>query len=70
LEQRRKPKIPRRICRENKVAAQTVAANAQNSLVFQIDLPEGYHLNTAAPNRFEISTGDAKNIKIAGETKI
>jgi hypothetical protein len=54
---------------ENKVAAQTVAANAQNSLVFQIDLPEGYHLNTAAPNRFEISTGDAKNIKIAAKQK-
>jgi hypothetical protein len=50
---------------ENKVAAQTISANSNNSLVFQITLPEGFHLNTAAPNRFEISTGDAKNVKIA-----
>jgi DNA-binding beta-propeller fold protein YncE len=50
---------------ENKVAAQIVTANSQNSLIFQIKLPEGFHLNTAAPNRFEISTGDAKNIVIA-----
>jgi DNA-binding beta-propeller fold protein YncE len=50
---------------ENKVAAQTIAANSNNSLVFQINLPAGFHLNTAAPNRFEISTSDAKNIKIA-----
>ncbi|HEX8637204.1 MAG TPA: NHL repeat-containing protein, partial [Pyrinomonadaceae bacterium] len=50
---------------ENKVAAQTVAADSQNSLVFQINLPEGFHLNAAAPNRFEISAADAKNIKIA-----
>ena len=50
---------------ETVTEAKTVAANSQNSLVFQINLPAGFHLNTAAPNRFEITTTNAKNIKIA-----
>ena len=44
--------------------AKTISANSKNSLVFQINLPEGFHLNAAAPNRFEVSTADAKSIKI------
>lgn len=48
---------------EKTAETQIVAANSQNSLVFNIKMPEGFHLNTNAPNRFEISASN-KNIKI------
>lgn len=51
---------------ENTAATQTISPNAQSLLVFNIKMPAGFHLNTAAPNRFEISASD-KNINI--ETK-
>ena len=38
-----------------KIEAREVAANAENSLVFNIKLPAGYHLNQNAPQRYEIS---------------
>ncbi|HXH68851.1 MAG TPA: hypothetical protein VNI60_00750, partial [Pyrinomonadaceae bacterium] len=44
--------------------AQTAAANTQNSLVFNIKLPEGFHLNKDAPQRYEISVEKGQNIKI------
>lgn len=47
--------------KELKISTQEIAANA--SINFNLKLPEGYHLNTDAPNRFEI-TADAKIIKI------
>jgi thiol-disulfide isomerase/thioredoxin len=50
---------------ETKLEPQEVAANAANSLVFNIKLPEGYHLNPNAPQRYEVSVADGKNIKIA-----
>lgn len=50
---------------ETKLDVQEVAANAANSLVFNIKLPEGYHLNPNAPQRYEISVADGKNIKIS-----
>ncbi len=43
--------------------AQEVAANAQNSLIFNIKLPEGFHLNKDAPQRYEISVASGQNIK-------
>ena len=49
---------------EKVTETKTISANSHNSLIFQINLPEGFHLNAAAPNRFEISTTDDKNIKI------
>ncbi len=49
---------------EKKLSAQTVAPNAASSLNFNIALPEGYHLNTNAPNRFEIAASN-KTVKIA-----
>jgi thiol-disulfide isomerase/thioredoxin len=55
--------------KENKSDIKEVAANANNSLLFQIRLPEGYHLNPNAPNRYEISTDGAKNIKIANASQ-
>lgn len=48
--------------KENKLEPQEVAANSPNSLVFQIRLPEGLHLNPNAPNRYEISTDNAKKV--------
>jgi len=50
---------------EIKLEAQTVAANASNSLIFNIKLPEGFHLNPNAPQRYEISVETGENIKIA-----
>ncbi len=50
--------------RENKTETKEVGANADNSLVFQIKLPEGFHLNPNAPNRFEIATDDPGKVKI------
>jgi DNA-binding beta-propeller fold protein YncE len=44
--------------------AQTISANAQSSLVFNIKLPEGFHLNKDAPQRYEISLVRGQNIKI------
>lgn len=53
---------------ENRLSVQTISPNAANSLVFNINLPEGYHLNTNAPNRFEI-TANSKTIKIAAPSE-
>ncbi len=41
-----------------------VLANTQNSLVFNIKLPEGFHLNKDAPQRYEIALVNGQNIKI------
>jgi thiol-disulfide isomerase/thioredoxin len=40
---------------EVKVASQTLPANSDAALVAQIELPRGYHLNPAAPQRYRIS---------------
>jgi DNA-binding beta-propeller fold protein YncE len=44
--------------------AQTVSANAQGSLLFNIKLPTGFHLNKDAPQRYEISVANGQNITI------
>jgi thiol-disulfide isomerase/thioredoxin len=49
--------------KEIKLAAQEVSGNSEGSITFQVNLPQGYHVNTLAPNRFEIAT-DGKNIKV------
>lgn len=49
--------------KELKTGFQEVAANSNNSITFNVNLPAGFHLNTDAPNRFEI-TADEKTIKI------
>lgn len=43
---------------------QNVTANTQNSLIFNIKLPEGFYLNKDAPQRYEISVATGQNIKI------
>ncbi len=47
-----------------KLEAREIADNAENSLVFNIKLPEGFHLNPNAPQRYEISLEGAESIKI------
>jgi thiol-disulfide isomerase/thioredoxin len=49
--------------KENKTEIKEVAASALNSVLVQIKLPEGYHLNANAPNRYEISADDAKIVR-------
>lgn len=48
--------------KEFSVANQILSANKNAALNFNVKLPEGYHLNENAPNRFEIS-GANENIK-------
>jgi DNA-binding beta-propeller fold protein YncE len=40
---------------EIKIPPQRLRLNSQGSLVVNVDLPAGYHLNTSAPQRFRIS---------------
>jgi hypothetical protein len=40
---------------EIKIPAQRVSAASEGSLVVQVDLPAGYHLNPAAPQRYKVS---------------
>ncbi len=54
---------------EVKIAPQEVAANATNTLVFNVALPAGFHLNQNAPNRYEISVGKLKNVKFAAPSQ-
>ena len=46
-----------------KLPAREITVKVGGNLVFNLNFPEGYHLNPNAPNRFEIS---GKNIVIAG----
>ena len=52
--------------RENKTEIREVAAGAPSSLLVRLKLPDGFHLNPNAPNRYEITTDDAKIVKVAG----
>lgn len=51
--------------KENKTEIMEIGAGASSSVLVNIKLPEGFHLNPSAPNRFEISTDDAKIVKVA-----
>ncbi|MEP7039627.1 MAG: thioredoxin-like domain-containing protein [Acidobacteriota bacterium] len=50
---------------ETKLEIQKISANQANSLVFNLNLPEGYHLNPNAPQRYEVSVESGQNVKIA-----
>jgi len=39
---------------EIKLASQTVRAEARGALIVQVELPAGYHLNPAAPQRYRV----------------
>jgi DNA-binding beta-propeller fold protein YncE len=43
---------------------QTIRAGTDVSLLIDVDLPSGYHLNPAAPQRYKISVDTDKSIKI------
>jgi sugar lactone lactonase YvrE len=57
---------------ETKLAPQRVRTGKGAGLTLDVKLPEGYHLNPAAPNRYEISTsgGDALSLAEPGQTKL
>lgn len=49
--------------KEIKTETKEISAGSSNSLDFQIVLPAGFHVNPNAPNRFEVSTSGAENLK-------
>ncbi len=53
---------------ENKLGTQRIAADSKGSLVFNINLPDGYHLNQNAPQRFEYKIENGSNINIVENT--
>ena len=55
--------------KEIKVGAKTVAANSENSLIFNIKLPDGFHLNPNAPQRYEISTAETTNVEFVNPSQ-
>jgi thiol-disulfide isomerase/thioredoxin len=50
--------------KEINLKEQTVSANAESSLIFKIDLPEGFHLNPNAPQKYDISFDKGESIRI------
>jgi len=54
---------------EMKIEEREIAANSNASLVFNIKLPEGFHLNPTAPQHYEISVEKGSDIKIANRTQ-
>jgi hypothetical protein len=49
---------------EFKTAPQQVRAGTDSSLVLNVDLPAGYHLNAAAPQRYSVTVDNPKVIAI------
>lgn len=43
---------------------QTISANAESSLIFKVKLPEGFHLNPNAPQRYDILFEKGENVTI------
>lgn len=54
--------------KEFKSEIQNISSDANISLNFNIKLPDGYHVNSNAPNRYEIS-GDVEKIKFENRSK-
>ena len=50
---------------EIRLETQEISTNKASSLVFNLNLPEGYHLNPNAPQRYEVSVESGQNVKIA-----
>jgi DNA-binding beta-propeller fold protein YncE len=49
---------------EVKTAPQQLRANGSATLEINVELPQGYHLNPMAPQRYKISVEDGKNIQV------
>jgi thiol-disulfide isomerase/thioredoxin len=55
---------------ESKVAPQTLRAESDVAIVAQLELPKGYHLNPAAPQRYRISVaGGAPQLGLVNESQ-
>jgi thiol-disulfide isomerase/thioredoxin len=55
---------------ESKVAPQTLRAESDVAIVAQLELPRGYHLNPAAPQRYRISVaGGAPQLGLVNESQ-
>ncbi len=55
---------------ETKLATQTLRAESDSSLVIQVELPPGYHLNPAAPQRYRVSVeGGVKQLGLMSDTQ-
>jgi len=50
---------------EQKVLAQKVRARSEATLILNVDLPAGHHLNPAAPQRYSVTVDNAKVIAVA-----
>jgi len=50
---------------EQKVLAQKVRARSEATLILNVDLPAGHHLNPAAPQRYSVTVDNAKAIAVA-----
>ncbi len=51
--------------KESKSITQEISSNSENNLTLNVNLPAGYHLNTDAPNRYEITSENGELVKIA-----
>jgi thiol-disulfide isomerase/thioredoxin len=56
---------------EAKLPTQTLRAGSDNALVIQVELPAGYHLNPAAPQRYRVSVeGGEKQLGLISESHL
>ena len=55
---------------EIKLAPQRLRAQSEGTLVVEVRLPAGYHLNSSAPQRYRIAIeGDAQSLALDGNAK-
>jgi DNA-binding beta-propeller fold protein YncE len=50
---------------EQKVLAQKVRARSEATLILDVDLPAGHHLNPAAPQRYSVTVDNSKAVTVA-----
>lgn len=50
--------------KEINLKEQTISANSKSSLIFNVNLPKDFHLNPNAPQKYNISFENGKNISI------
>jgi len=50
---------------EQKVLAQKVHARSEATLILDVDLPAGHHLNPAAPQRYSVTVDNSKVVAVS-----
>ena len=56
---------------ETKLAAQNLIPGSDGAIVIQVDLPAGYHLNPAAPQRYRVSVESGeKQLGLKSESQL